>query len=469
LNAQSPVAGRPVVLSFCRNYLVESFRENAAPLAADYEFHFLTDGVCRDTPDTREAFYRALEAGTPSPELSAEDENDVIDRCRMLRRIDRGMARRLIHAMARALGEWLDRVRPAVILSQMVDEYVTHTLSLLAARRGIGYVGFCAGYFPGRSHLLADAYGRPFNWRVADDAEAGEMLERISPRSFRQNYNLRGDYRWSRHIYLMARYRAKRLGFAIRGRLEGDPWNIHYAVTPYIAERRRLRDYPRPSHFRHDWEAALAACRAERPGAPVVYLPLGFFPESTIDYWIANKRAIAYEPLVLEMVRTLTRDCIVIVKEHHHMMGIRDGDFLKALNAIPGAVSVHPNEFSNIVVEQSDAVLVGSGSPGIEATVRGKPVFSFCETSYWFEPSKATWLDLEKIEDWSTQIRTRLASFAAPDREDQLAFVRACLRCSTQVGPQSTLWPIMRPEDLRKVLATAMSRAGADPASATSL
>jgi hypothetical protein len=468
LNLHSHISSRSVILAFCRNYLIDDFRASAAPILDDHEFHFLTDGVCPGTPDTREAFYGALRAGTLSTELTDADEADVIARCRMLRRLDRETGRRLVHAMAIALGEALDRIRPDVVLSQMVDEYVTHTLSLLAAKRRIGYVGFCAGYFPGRSLLLADAYGSPFNWRDADDVEVDETLEQILPQSFRQNYNLSPDYSWPKHVYQLVRYQVKRLGFAIRGRLERDPWNIHYAVTPYLAERRHLRDYPKASYFHADWKERLAAEKMRRPDAPVVYLPLGFFPESTIDYWISNKRVIAYEPLILGIVRALARDCIVVVKEHLHMMGIRDGRFLATLKSITGAINIHPKEVSNLIVDQVDAVLLGSGSPGIEATIRGKPVFSFCDTSYWFAPSGATWLDLDRIEVWPATIAGRLADFVAADAREQRKFIRACLQSSTRLSGKGRFWPIVRPDDLKAVLATARLRTDAPAERASS-
>ena len=400
MNVAVNLRAKPVVLVFARYFLIDNFKSTFGAVSDEFEVECLTDGSHSGTPDTRRDFYAALKAGTRSAEITAEAEADIIQRCRALRNFDPARASQLVHAMALALGAALDRVRPAAIASQMVDEYVTHTLSVLAARRGIGYFGYCAGYFPGVSLLLADGHGRPFEWRDADAAEVDATLAEVSQRAFRQLYNLGASYGLPRHLCQMARYRVKRAVFALSGWWQRDRWNIHYVITPFLAERRWLKDYPRRAFFHDDWQGEIARLRAERPGARVLYMPLGFFPEATIDYWIGNTRAIDYEALVLEMVRTLAQDDIVVVKEHLHMMGSRSGEFLRALRSIPGAVSVHPLELSNAVVERADAVVLGTGSPGIEAAIRGKPVFSFSDTSYWFRAVGATFLDIDALERW---------------------------------------------------------------------
>lgn len=459
MNSQTLMRTKPVILVFGRYFLIDSFKSTFGAVADAFDVEYLTDGTHAGTSDTRRDFYAALKAGTRSTEVSPAVEADVIRRCRALRNLDQARASSLVHAMAQALAATLDRVRPAAIASQMVDEYSTHLLSVLAAQRGIGYFGYCAGYFPGVSLLLADAHGRPFEWRDADDAEIDATLAEVSQRAFRQLYNLGASYGLARHLRQMARYRVKRVVFALRGWRERDPWNIHYVMTPFIAERRWARDYPKRAFFEADWQAAIARLRVERPDARVLYMPLGFFPEATIDYWIGNTRAIDYEAFVLEVVRTLAKKDIVVVKEHLHMMGSRSGEFLRALGEIPGAVSVHPLELSNAVVERADAVLLGTGSPGIEAAIRGKPVFSFSDTSYWFRAVGAIFLDLDAIDRWPAHIRETLATFTAPDAPKLREMIRDCLRSSTRVRPGTASWPQLDPDDLKLLLGRVIERA----------
>ena len=452
MNTSFPCFTRRPILVFCRPALVEDFQANLTPVADQFSFEFLTDGVKDGIRDTRSAFYKALQTRMRSTELTAEEEADVVARCRLLRNLKPSQASRMAHAMAVALAAELDRVRPAAVLCQMVDEYVTHLLSLLAVKRGLRFVGYCWSYFPTRIQLTADAYGTPFSCREPSGNEVEEVLTEITQRAFRQNYNQSGIYRWRSHLYSLFRYRVKRLVFAVRARLERDRWNVHYVITPFIVERRRLRDFPFQAYFHLDWTSELAQLRRERPDAPVVYMPLGYFPESTIDYWVRDKRVLRYEALTLDIVRTLSRNCIVVVKEHIHMMGGRNASFLRALKAIPNIVSVHPMEFSNDVLAEADAVVLGGGSVGVEATIRGKPVFSFCETCYWFAGSGATRLDLGEIDQWSEQILAGIKAHRPLDAEARRQFIAQCLRSTTRTRSRGKVWPQMEAEDLSALL-----------------
>jgi hypothetical protein len=281
-------------LIFSRNYIVGDFQQSFAPVSDRFDFAYLTDGRLEGALNTREPFYAALRAGDRSPELDPEDVEEVVSRCRLLRNIERGQAERLAHAMAIALAHHIDRFQPDGMISQMVDEYVSHLFAILAKKRGLGYLGFCAGYFPGTSLLLSDAHGRPYNWRKATRAEIDEQLGKVSGTAFRQTYNLGASYSLGRHLKSLIRYRAKLLWLGIRRHTDRDPWNLHYRVTPYIAERRHLRDYPRDGMFAADWRERLTDLRKERRDARTFYLPLSYFPESTIDYWVLDKRMIDY-------------------------------------------------------------------------------------------------------------------------------------------------------------------------------
>lgn len=450
---ESDANRKPRFLVFCRNYIVADFRQSFDPVADRFDFAYLTDSASPIALDTRSQFYKALDAGLRSGELDADDVAEIVDRCRLLRNVDRAQAEKLVHAMAIALAHHIDAFRPDALISQMVDEYVSHTFAVLAKKRSLGYLGYCAGYFPGTSLLLADAHGRPYNWRAADDLEVSERLERVSGVTFRQTYNLGAGYSWGRHLKSVLRYRVKLLWFAIRGRVEKDPWNLHYRVTPYIAERRHLRDFPGAGLFSANWQADLDALRQRRPDAKIIYMPLSYFPESTIDYWVLDRRMIDYAAMIQTIAATLSRDDIVVVKEHLHMMGARDTNLLKALNGMEGVVSVPPLELSNAVVARSDTVLLGSGSPGIEATIRGKPVVTFCDTSYWYAPSGATFLDLAKVEEWPARIAAAIHSYSPLGIEGQRRFIAGCLEASTRViEGKTTIWPVLDAGDLVPLL-----------------
>jgi hypothetical protein len=433
----------------CRSYLVPDFRENVASLADEYEFHFLTDGQCPGTPDTRARFYDRLGKAPPVPGFSAADEADVIARCRTMRSLPRQQALDMARAMGSVIAEELDRVEPVVVLSHMVDDYVTHLTAELARRRGLQFVGYAYSYFPGKIQATLFANGAPQRLREPDTEEVATTLAEISQRTFRQNYLQKDEYTRPRHLKAMLRYQVKRVVFALRAWLEKDPLNLHYLCLPYVVERRHWRDFPAASDFHADWRERLAAQPQDRP---IVYMPLGYFPEATIDYWIEDPRILNYQEEVLRICRELGREFRVVVKEHLHMLGGRSPDFYRALRDTRGVTSVPPLEFSNEVLAGADLVLMGAGSVGVEAYIRGKPIASFCARSYWFGASGATYLDLARVDTWPERIRACLRDHRPADDTQRFEFVRECLRSTMRTARAGRVWPICHPDDLRRAL-----------------
>lgn len=445
------------VLVFCRFYLIDDFRGNFAPFADDerFEFDFFTDGRAPGTEDTRARFYAAYKANERSPELSPADEEEIVARCRYLRNIDRGQAIRQAHAMAICVAAKLDSFRPQAILSHVVDDYVTHVCAMLAARRGIGYVSYAFSYFPGHIQLIQGWDGTPFDLREPSREEVDDVYEQISQRVFRQNYLQKGQYSRKTHLYMVGRYITKRLAFTLKKFKERDTLNLHYTVTPYVADRQKLRDFPSKSLFDADWRDDLKQLQAEDPQAPVVYLPLAFTPESTIDYWIKDRRPIDYEPLMLDVVKTLAKSAIVIVKDHTHMQGIRKPAFYRALAEIDRVISVPPEDFSNDVLEGCDIVLLGGGSVGVEATIRGKPVASYAPDCYWFAHSGATALDFGALPDWPRQLKTAIAEHTPKTEQENRDFVSACLASTVRPRGGQRIWPFVETDDLEQLLIAA--------------
>ena len=446
---------KPHVLVFCRPYLIPDFQENVTPLADEFEFRFLTDGRRHGICDTRKRFYERLETATIPNGFSVEDELDVVERCRYLRNLPRTQALKMLRAMASVLKEEMDLYRPQVVLAQMVDEYITHLLSKIAERRGIVYVGFIYSYFPGRAQVVLFSDGRPLKVRDPSELEISETWARVSPQGFRQNYSQRSNYSRLQHAKAMLRYRVKQMAFSFLAWRDHDPLNLHYRCLPYVVERRHWRDFPSESDFHQNWNELIASLKSSQ-AMPVVYLPLAYFPESSTDYWVANKIALDYRTLTLNILKVLSEKFIVVVKEHMHMLGGRSVEYYQQIKSIDGVISVPPSVNSNDVLSMANAVILGGGSVGIEAFVRGKPILSFCNTSCWFAASGATELDLTDLPSWVEKTNEAIDGHTLPSDAQKLEFIRRCLEGTMRVKRSGKLWPICNTDDLRHLLGTAI-------------
>lgn len=441
---------KPRILLFCRPYLVSDFEANFEPLSGDYDFTLLTDGYSkRARNDTREAFYRYLSSPTRPAILNAEEAEDCIQRCRLLRNLPRPEAERRMSAMAAALTEWFDKVRPDMTISHLVDDYITQLICILSRKRGIPFIAYSGSFFPGHVQLIAAENGIAIHCRQPNPEEIKNALETIRRPFFRQNYGHSATYTFRTHLYRVCRYYVKRVVFFLKGIVQRDPLHLHYAVTPYLAERRRLSDYPSSELFAADWREQIAsATGADSP----IYFPLGYFPEATTDYWIKNRSILQYEKKVIEFLKVLGRRFTVVVKEHPHMMGIRSPRFYERLRAIPGVVMVHPMEYSSEVMVLSRAVIIGSGSGGVEATLRDKPIFTFCNTSYWYEKSRAVYLDLDRVEAWPSVISEGIARFRPLSEQDKYDFIATCLSCTVHGRPGGKRWDLVDPQELKRAI-----------------
>jgi hypothetical protein len=452
-------ARKPRALVFCRPYLLDDFRENVAPLSGAYDFRFLTDGHCPGAAETRQRFYARLGAASRDPGLTSEGESDVVSRCRYLRNLPQQLALNMVRAMSSVLTEELDTFRPEVVLSHMVDDYVTHLLAELSRLRGIVYVGYAHSYFPDKIQVTRFGGGEAHDLREPNEDEVRRTLEKISLRTFRQNYQQKDTYTRARHLKAMLRYRAKQIIFAYRARIERDPLHVHYGCLPYVVERRRWRDFPVPCDFHGDWREKIQLDSSAANERPIVYFPLGYFPESTVDYWIEDRSFLNYESTVLRICTALGAHFRVVVKEHLHMLGGRSPVFYRALRDTPGVISVPPLEFSNDVLGMCDIVLMGAGSIGVEAFIRGKPIASVCNRSYWFSHARATGIDLSELEDWPHILSRAIRSYIVPTEEERFEFVRQCLRSTMRTLRSGKRWPICEPGDLELALKAAKSSA----------
>lgn len=186
---------KPKVLSFCRAYLVDDFRAMFAPLVDSFDVHFLCDGRNRGTDDTRARFYANMKSGARFTLLNGDERIDVLTRCRLLHNLEPKRAERMLDAMGVALKTWFDAIQPELVFCHMVDEYVTHLLSLIAAKRRVRYVCYAGSFFPGRLQLTTFAYGHAFDMREPDGSEIDETFATLTQKGFCRNYKQSEAYK----------------------------------------------------------------------------------------------------------------------------------------------------------------------------------------------------------------------------------------------------------------------------------
>lgn len=407
-------------LVYVREYMVSSYRPIFEGLAG-VDVSYVTDFSRPGMHSLREHFYRHFRKGSVDVPF---DVSDIIARCRLLRNMPTGTASEMVGAMYLAVRDLLGAGRYTVVVGQMVDDYITHLFSLVARSQGINYIGLCEGYFPDTSQISLHSDGSPLPLREAPEQEVQAALDRIKARNFVQNYQQPASYTFRAHASFVLRYYSKLAAFAGLKILRQDPYNLHYLVQPFVAQRKRLRDFVNDSQFHADWRDRLASI----PGRPI-YMPLAVVPEASTDYWIENKSFIDYNKTIVKLAGRLAKQGTVLVKEHGHMLGIRNRALYRGLRALDNVILVPPSTNSNELLSMLEPVVcVGGGSVGLEATIRGVPVVTYCTSSYWCAASGAS-VSNGEAEDIASKVAAAQQSNVSP-----YEFVKACLRTTIPVN-----------------------------------
>ena len=313
---------------------------------------------------------RQNERHTPAP-----DDLEAIRRCRFLRKLP--ISRALSHwkAIGKAWIRVLDANPPYVVISELMDSYIIDSLQKECALRDIPFLGLVTSFVNG--YFRATTYGEYRFCRKPSEAEVDYVTRSLIDKAYKpqfislseQQFRRQVIYRWAKNIgrvvglgalTLIPKYR--RINMLYGGFKTATEW---------------LHLIPRVSLGQTDWRKKYAF-----PGKPVIYVPLQHVPEATIDYWCHNVAYIDYENVLYQLIENYSEQFNFLLKEHPNVLGLRNRQFYDRFEKHPAVAFAQTTASSNDLIEESDAILVWTGSAGFEAALRGKPVLMMTPVYY---------------------------------------------------------------------------------------
>jgi hypothetical protein len=356
--------------------------------------------------------------------FSLDDYLQVVTRCRVLRLLPWERAVRMVDAMYGAIDEVFDQEKPRYVWSTMVDCYVNDLIARVAQARGVRVVMICAGVFPNTIQVTSYGEFTPARQPPPEEVEAG--VHQLADDAGVVTYGTaRRRYTLGRHVLNHARWWAKRAYFDLMARSDADRLNFWYLqhVIRDADGHSRLANHRCSRYFHQDWRPRLDAATR-----PTIYMPLAHTPESSTDYWLRDLRYVAYEAFVVRAVQELSATHQVVLKDHWSVMGQRDWTFYDRLATTTDAILVPPETSSRALTALCDVVLVGAGTTGPEAAVRGKTVVTLDRPYYFLE---GCYLDLGSADGLAT-LPERLRGFRAPapSHEHSVRIVERMLQTS---------------------------------------
>ncbi len=301
--------------------------------------------------------------------------SDFIGRCRLLRSLARKNAEKHLLAMAHAVSDILQEVKPNYLLSLTVDSYIMDLFRHFCKIYNIKFIGLVPTFVNG--YYRVTERGEPTLNAIPDK----DAIKIIKTELLKESYTpaFIDKAISNQKIIVLKRWGSSFLRvplFGIKRLLYNDFYNYYYWVSQIVA-RQFTTLLPPKEPGDNLWELKI-----RKSDKPIIYIPLQMFPECTVDYWCEDIKAIDFYTVLDNFISAYYKDFTIIVKEHPGVMGYRPKRFYKRLKDDKKIIVIPTFVKSNNVLDLSDAVLIWTGSVGFEAALRGKAVFTFCRPYY---------------------------------------------------------------------------------------
>lgn len=349
------------------------FTGQYAKVTSEYRFLRVSDFKFGDDVGLIPRMYHHLQHSDVTRDAGLDYEV-ISRRCRYLRLLDAGLQRCLINAMWRAIDDVCKRYKPVALIGLPMDNYVLDLFDQYCLANGIFTTNPVQSFLPDRTRITRRGEHIPV--RTPDESEVTHYRDMLLQRNFRPTW-LSKRRTTMRLAKMLLREIVKVVLFKAIKFVTRDPYSFHYngtypvgaSMNPWSLELFRIKniyesDLERVSKF---------AARFRR----VVFLPLQFAPESSLDYNIADSRFSRYNELLDTILENTPADVLLIVKEHPDMYGYRVASFFERFKGHDNVVLVDVNITVQQIFKIAHFVLVSGGaSTGAEAVVKGQTVVS---------------------------------------------------------------------------------------------
>jgi len=325
-----------------------------------------------------DAFNKEVSAKKDNPHLSFEDYHSIHKRCRYLRQLNEEEATKCINAMWLAADRIINENNPDVIFGQVMDSYVTDIFDRVGRQYNKEYTGFLNNMINGYSRLTSR--GELRKYRTVTDEEVLSAWSSLREKTYMPR--MQRDFMWNISPFSMffTKYLKERLKvayYAVAKVIKNDPNNFYYnTVASQSCMSCQGLSYITPGKYADKaWQDKVSS--AKNRGSKIIYFPLQFYPECSIDYWGTALEMTDFYTVTERLLDAASEQSMIMVKEHPSSMGLRNPAFYEMISKKKNVVLVPFTVFSNDVFDYSDVVITWTGSVGFEAAVRGIPLITF--------------------------------------------------------------------------------------------
>lgn len=304
--------------------------------------------------------------------LDEKEFYDIYKRCRFLRSLDKNIAFDLIRKSCNYINFIFEKEDIEIVIAPIIDCYTLDVLERVSRRFNIKFISFVNHFFNGYMRFTVRGELIKIRDKVSNE-EIESVYNDVINIDYKPAFSLNEEKAYNEQIKFYYREVIKKYYFNFLKHISNDKYNYHYNTLNFVGKGRRdVCDKSIDMYF--DKEIRLKD--------NMLYIPLHFSPEATVDYWCDDSNFADYENSIINIINEANDDIDLVIKEHPAMYMKRDKMFYESLKRNKNLQIIHPYYNSNNIIEKINNVLVYTGSVGVESLIRNKRVFGVTNNYY---------------------------------------------------------------------------------------
>ena len=411
------------ILCYVRPWGKGQYSEIVEHAFPDAEIFYISDWLNLGSEHLQEKFYYYYNNETKVDGFLSDKIDDVLLRCRLLRELPKQQAVKMIYSMWSAICDVYENVEPDMVIGITVDSYVIDLLRIRANKGGKRYVGFVVNFAKGYFRLTERGEYVPSH--SPSDQEVESLYKSFIEDNDKPHFLKQPERGLDVAKIVLLSYlkqKARYIYFQTRKFFSSDKLNYHYLVN--IVLSREKTDWKSMLFNKISWYDFSGNNQKKK-----IFIPLQYFPEATVDYWVKNLEYVSYYKTLFKVLEELSnsKNYEIILKEHPAFLGQRPFGFNDRVTSFKNVSFAKPSIDSLDIIRFSDLVLVWTGTAGFEASIRGLPVIEL-GMPYYKSGSNYFYLsDIDKLKSVVEKIFSGTVGFNN-NKENTLSEIRFLLQ-----------------------------------------
>lgn len=294
--------------------------------------------------------------------------DEIIRRCRVLRNLKTPQALSMIGAMYLAFDAVIQKEKPKLVVSFIIDRYVMDVLNRVLQSNQIPFLGMTASIVP--DYVMFMVGGQLLSLRSPEIAEVEKSREQLLSESFTPSYVANStQYGYLKYWRIFLYFKLRGVVFDLIRRLKRDKLNLHYLdALNHLDHKPRWLDYKVLQFFKPDWQQRLGNV----PQSKRVFLALQLLPEASLDYWLNDLSLLDNDSVVLKMCDVLGKaGFTLLIKDHPLQFGFRKRELIQALAKLPHVILAPYDVPATRLIKECSVSVTLTGTVGFQSAVAG--------------------------------------------------------------------------------------------------